>query len=497
MGQEYQENQNKQIELFPFDPIVVIWDVLKRWYLILAVAILAGMAAFVGTELTYRPNYTTTTTFVVSAERNSATVYQNLSATSSLASVFSEVLNSSILRESILKDVGIASFDGSIQATAVAETNLITVQVTGSDPRTTFLVTRSIIENHDVVSYQVMGDTILEVLQKPAVPISPSNPMEARGNMKKAVLLSAAAMCVLLGVHSFLRDTVRSKKETEEKTGERVLCELHHEWKRQDLKDFFKRRKGGILITNPATSFAYVEMIRKLRRQVEQHMPEDGRVLLVTSVLENEGKSTIAVNLALSLAQKYKKVLLIDGDFRRPSCGKILEQAGRGASTSDVVHGRASLDQAAVPCARMERLHVLLEFGKQPDTAVEMSGSEGMAALLRKAREVYDFVIIDTAPMAVGADAECMAELVDASLLVARQNVAAASAINQELDVLHEASSKMLGVVLNNVYTPALSEASSYGYGDGYGYGYSRYGKYGAYHRMDADVDEVGKKHGV
>lgn len=88
MAQENRDNQIEQIELFSFDPIVVVLDVLKRWYLVLAAVLLVGMVVYVGTELTYEPKYTTTTTFVVTMRNSSSTVYQNLSATTNLATVF-------------------------------------------------------------------------------------------------------------------------------------------------------------------------------------------------------------------------------------------------------------------------------------------------------------------------------------------------------------------------------------------------------------------------
>ena len=371
------------------------------------------------------------------------------------------------------------AFDGTIQASAVEETNLITMNVTGHDPRDTFLVTRSIIENHSVVSYQILGDTILEVLQEPTVPMAPANPPAPWHRMEQAALISAAAMCALLAIRSFLRDTVRSKQEAEEKLGQRVLGELRHERKHQSFRALLRGEKASILITNPATSFSYVERIRKLRRQVEQRLPSDGSVLMVTSVLENEGKSTLAVNLALSLAQKHEKVLLIDGDLRRPSCHKVLEQAWRGAGTAAVAAETASLEDTAVPCGKRKTLHLLLE-SQSAKASTDLLGSDGMRRLVEDARRQYDLVVIDTPPMAAGADAECIAELADAALLVVRQNAATADLLLHGLEVLQGAHAKFLGLVLNNVSAP-LSEAGSYGYGYGTGYGYGNYGKYGHY----------------
>lgn len=480
MAQENRDNQIEQIELFSFDPIVVVLDVLKRWYLVLAAVLLVGMVVYVGTELTYEPKYTTTTTFVVTMRNSSSTVYQNLSATTNLATVFSEILNSSILRKAVLEDLGLSSFAGSISAAAVKDINLLTLNVTGADPRTTFLVTQSIIDNHHRVTYQVMGDIILEVLQEPIVPTAPTNPLNPVGNMKKAMILVGAAMCVLLGVLSFIRDAVRSKQEAEKKLDCRILGELHHERKVKNLNMLFKRKKSSILITSPSTSFSFAERVRKLRRRIEQHMPEGGKTILVTSVLENEGKSTVAVNLALSLAQKHKKVLLIDCDLRKPACYKILEQDWRNASTSDVANGKAELLDCVAVYGQEKALSLLLER-KSVKNSAEIISSAGMAKLVMDARENFDYVIIDTPPMAVAPDAEGLLELVDASVLVVRQNAAPTKMLNSALDTLHSVEAKLLGCVLNNMTSSVLTDQSSYGYGYSYSYGYGSYGKYGRY----------------
>lgn len=475
--QENRENRTEQIDLLSFDPVTIVRDVLKRWYLIVIAAVLAGMAAYVISDLRYVPAYTTTTTFVVSARGSSTSVYQNLSATTNLTTVFSEVLNSSLLRATVLEKLGMSSFDGTISASAIAETNLLTLRITASDPRTAFLVTRAVIENHQVVSYQVLGDTILEVLQSPTVPVAPTNPVTSVHNMKRAACYAAAAMCVLLAALSYMRDTVRSKREAEKKLECHVLGEIRHERKYKTLGTLLKRAKTSILITNPATSFLFVETIRKLRRRVEQRMPEDGKVLMVTSVMENEGKSTVAVNLALALAQKGKRVLLLDCDLRKPACCKILDYPWHGPGTTDVAGGAAELAEAVVQMENTGLCLLLEQRGSR--SSIEVSGSEGMEALIKNAREGYDYVVMDTPPMSAAPDAECMMELADASLLVVQQNVATADMINSASATLRGARAKLLGCVVNNVYRLFLTQGGGYGYGAGYGYG--RYGKYGGY----------------
>ena len=483
MAAEHMTEQDPQAELLQFDPLVVIRSVLRRWYLIVVLAILAAQGAFTAAEITYQPEYTCTTTFVVTMQGSSSSVFQNLSAASTLATTFSEVLNSSILRTTVLNALDMRSFDGKISAAVVDETNLLTMKVTASDPRTAFLVSKAVIAHHGEVSGQVMGDIILEVLQQPHVPSAPSNPMPAAANAKKAALVTAAAVCALLIAAAILRDTVRSSWEARQKLDCRVLAEIRHERKYKTFLSWLRHRKAGILMNNPVTSFSYTETIRSLRRRVEQHMPEGGRVLMITSALENEGKSTVAVNLALAFAQKRKRVLLIDGDLRKPACHKIIGCRKWRSTTGDVLRGAVPLEEAVVSYVRSPSLQFLLERRSSPNAA-ELAAGSAMARLIAQARERYDVVILDTPPMSAGPDAECLMELCDASLLVIRQDQARTKALLNALDVLQEAHSKLLGCVLNDCYLSLLSEQGNYGYGYGrYGYGshYGQYGKYGKY----------------
>ena len=211
----------------------------------------------------------------------------------------------------------------------------------------------------------------------------------------------------------------------------------------------------------------------------------------------------MAVNLALSFAQKQKKVLLIDGDLRQPSCYKVLHQDWKGGGICEVMAGEIGLMDAVEEYKSMNHLSLLLETRERKGTS-ELVSSDGMERLLEEARTQFDYIIVDTPPMSVGSDAEGLAELVDASILVVRQNTASARSLNEALDILHMAKSELLGCVLNNVYTSVLSDMNSYGYGYGYGYGhyghyghYGRYGKYGSYYRAEESGEKGGGKHGA
>ena len=492
--EEQKEFRTKETSLFSFEPTVVVQDVARHWLVVLIIALVIGVAAYILTDMSYTPIYQTSATLVVTTRGSSATVYNNLSSTTSLAAVFDEVLNSSVFRRIIQQEAGINGFSGQISASAVADTNLLMVSVSDSNPRTAFLMIRAILENHQSLTEQIVGEVVLEVLQAPSVPSYPSNSVNPASTMKKAMILSAAAACAVLAWISITRDAVRSDTEARNKLDCQYMGQVPHERKYKTLLSFLRHRKTSVLISNPLTSFRFVETISKLRRRIERRMG-DRKVLMITSLLENEGKSTVAVNLAMALAKKKRKVLLIDCDLHKPACTTLLEHKWSGFGVRDVLNGQAE-PKDAITVEGSSGLYMMLEKKGGRDSG-DLVASENMRNLLDWARSEFDVVILDLPPISAVTDAVAMADLADCSLLVVRQNAALAPALNKAIASLERGKAKMLGCVLNNVYeTTLFSGQGNGGYGYGYGkYGrYGKYGHYGHYGRYGAyDTNETGK----
>lgn len=460
-------------QLFPFDPIILVRDVLKRWTAILLIALTMGVAAYILTDVRYEPQYQSRVTFVVTSRSGTSNVYNNLTSTTEMASVFSELINSSMMRKNIMEETDVKSFDGTISAVVVPETNLLNMTVTAGDPRTAFVVTQAIIDHHEKLTYQVVDNVSLEVLKGPEVPRSPMNWADARGAMKKMGVLAAIASCALFAGIFFLRDLVRSGQEVRKKLDCNYLGEIPHEEKYKTLLSRIRRRKTGILVVNPVTSFRFVETMRKLAHRVEQHMDE-GKVLMVTSLKENEGKSTVTANLALTMARK-SRVLMVECDLRKPSCAILMETKAPMIGTQAVLTDPERAPEAVVRYKKTN-LYMILEkrgFGNSGD----LLSSQNMVRLMEWARKEFDYVILDLPPMNVVSDAETVTNVADAALMVVRQNVSKAAAINRAIGNLENGKAKLLGCVLNDVRSSFLSS--------GQGYRYGGYGGYGQYHNYD------------
>lgn len=464
-------------------PLLLLRELLRKFWVVVLAAIIVGSFTYIGASYMYTPKYQTVTTFVVSVRNGDSSVYSNLNAAKSMANAFSEVLNSDVMRKRISTELGTA-INGTITANVIEETNLLEMRVTSSSPRQTYLITKATLNNYSELAETVLNNITLDVLQQPVIPTAPTNPNRAGHTAKIGALLAAAAAAALICVKAYLRDTVKSISEVESKLDTKLLAAVYHERKYKTLREALNKKKKSIVIINPTTGFSFVETYKKLRTRIEYLMRKNKcKVLMVTSVAENEGKSTAAVNIALAMNRKRKSVLLVDADMKKPSLHKILEyQDAEYASITDYLAGKATLGQTLMT-DKKRQLGLLL--GKNgTDNSTELIKSDNMAELIDQAKRNVDMVIIDTPPMAVSPDAECIAELADAAILVVRQDWTPTRIINDAIDAINSTNTVLLGCLFNNVYLADINEHYNYGGSGKYGYvknGYGKkgYGKYG------------------
>ena len=248
-------------------------------------------------------------------------VYDNESSAQVMAEHFEQILNSSILQKKVAEEIHLADFAGSASAEAVEGTNLINLAVTAASPELCFKLMQSILKNYSLVSDYMTGNAILEILKAPKVPLTPDQPFERRNIMIKAFLAAAACWVLIFGGLSWLKDTIRTEEDIEQKLEARCLGTLWHERNR--------KKRTDIRIDDPLISFRYMESLQKLTQHVQKKMEErKAQTLLVTSVLEKEGRSTVAENLALALSMRKEKVFLLNADFRKQNASWLADEEG-------------------------------------------------------------------------------------------------------------------------------------------------------------------------
>ncbi len=221
------------------------------------------------------------------------------------------------------------------------------------------------------------------------------------------------------------------------------------------LRDADDRTIPNLVVCAETTSLsseAYHMLRNNLKFLDSDHPP---RVIVVTSSVPREGKSTVASNLAASIAQTGKRVLLVDADLHHPIQHWIWDLPNRNG-LSNVLVGQASLKEAIVKVT--PNLRVLLA-GVLPPNPAALLDSQRMTILLQKFKTQCDYVILDTPALSGGASASIVGKMADGLLLVVRPKVADSASVNYAKTLIEQSQQRVLGLVVNS----ALSHYEPYG----------------------------------
>ena len=426
---------------------------LKNLWVIAAICISALLCYTSVSQLTYTPTYTSTATLMVSA-KDSTSAYNSLTTTQSMASVFVEVFQSNVLREKIQEQMPQQQFDGTINTTTIPETNLLIVTITSKAPDTSFQALNLLVDNYSSISDYVFSNAHLEVIKDPVVPVSPSNPLNVKSGYPMVVLITGVLSAAMIVALYLLHDTVKTPKAARRKLDARLLRTINHEQKNKSFRAKLRRKNMAPLITSTLIKKNFIEDNLSLCSTVEYHARKrKQQVILVGSVGENEGKSTIAANLALSLVEKGRRVVLLDCDFRKPSLHKIFEQPQEKEHT--LTSYLLQEDPDPTPYLVESKKHSLLlgishNAGK---SITKLLNNGRLPALLQQLRTRADYIILDTPPMLAAADTETIAAMVDTAILVVRADFMPTGSINTGLDRLRKSAPDVCGFVLNNYHT--------------------------------------------
>lgn len=232
-------------------------------------------------------------------------------------------------------------------------------------------------------------------------------------------------------------------------------------------------------ILTDKSGFFLREAYKTLRTNVNFSLAdkEGCQVILVTSAMQSEGKSLTALNLAISLAQTDKKVLIIDCDLRRPKLGRLLNVSA-GTGLSNLLVDAAYMDVTIL--AHEKHGIDLILAGDIPPNPSELLSSVRMQKLLDALKERYDYIILDSPPVNMVIDAVVLSPRTDGVLFVVRAGSSERGAVLHAVEQLEYAKAKVLGFVFNGVTAENGSGYGKYRYRQYGRYGYRKYG-YGKY----------------
>jgi succinoglycan biosynthesis transport protein ExoP len=330
---------------------------------------------------------------------------------------------------------------------------------------------------------------IVDVARVPTAPIEPNIPR----NLLFAFMLGLTSGVGLAFLLEGLDNTVRTTEQAQMISGLPPLGMIPMGSRSAREGADSKRlviatsKEAVELVTQVRPQSQMAESYRALRTSLLlSNLGAPPKVIMITSALPQEGKTTTSINCAVVLAQKGIRVLLIDADLRRPSIHKTLGMGPR-SGLSNVLTGSATLQQTITRSPVLPNLFIL-PAGTPPPNPAELLASANMRDVLEELRAQYDHIVVDTPPTLSVTDAVVLSPRADAIVLVIRSGQTTKHALRRSRDVLLQVNAKVSGVLLNAV---DLTSPDYYYY-------YEYKSKYSRYYRDDeshGDDDEGGVEH--
>lgn len=470
--------ENTSIKLSDISPGCLVRDVLHNIWMVIFAVIIGAMGSFLYLRYFHQPEYTASMTYAVTSKKTeSYYTSSNLKSAKEVAAVLSELIESDVITREVRKTSDkLSGFDGKFTAVNYEESNFINVSAVSSTPEDSFRALLALVDIFPSLSDYISDTSVIQVIRNPSISSFPSNYLDKSRICMISSLACGAAVVAAICFFSVLRGCVQTRDGARHLLDSPVLGVISHEKKKRTLRSFFGKSKTGLQIFSPTTSFTYTEQINSICAQLEHERITSGRkVIMITGVGENEGKSTVAANIAAALALKGLNVAIVDADLRKPSLNLFFDRSYTAEIPLNELLSHPLTKESVFKCIqRHDKLGLYMLFSYKPDArCTELISGKNMNLLLRKIR-IMDYVILDTPPMGMFTDAEALTQFADASVLVVRQNYTPACDINDAIDSLRAGNAEYLGCILNDMRaTPSLG---SYAYGKKYGYGYG-YGK--------------------
>lgn len=470
-----EKNQEVEIDLKRLAGLL-----LNKAWLIGLVAVACAVLVFMGTWLFVTPKYQSTIMFYINNSVNptgGTITSSDMSAARGLVQSYAIILST---RETLNEVIDCADLNrsytelqGMVKAEAVDDTEILKVVITGTDPAEVEAIADAITYVLPERSSNIIDGSSVKIVTGASLPTAPSSPNYSQSALI-GFLLGFLAVVAVIVLRDVLDSTIRGEEDVSRASEHPILAavpDMEGQSKNSRYAGYSKMDKTKLaankpLVTvGPNISFSAAEAYKLLRTKL-LFCFADGhscRVVGVTSSLAGEGKSLTAVNLAYSMAQLGKRVLLIDCDMRRPSAADKLP-IKKTPGLSEYLSGQTRAETLIQLCGIPDdesAFHVI-SAGRTPPNPMELLSSKKMEKTLAQLRENYDYIMLDLPPVGEVGDSLVVSALVDGMLLVVRQNYCDRVSLNNTVRQLAFANCKVLGTVFNGSGEPAKGRYYKY-----------------------------------
>ena len=452
-------------DIIDIDPVLILKRVLKYVWVILTVGIVFGIAAYMWSTIMVVPKYKSSTkVYALNNEKKLAT--QDFQISNYLLKDYKEIILSSKVLERVIDKNGIkmnlVELRSKIEVKIPQDTRILTITVEDTDAKRAADIANAVRDEAFEEIKEITKEESAKILEPAQESKSPSSP-----DIRKNTIMAAAIGILLsLGIvvlKEVLDDRVKKQEDIEEglRNGSFRNSSINKNNKEGGSKIM---KEKMTVIGNRVVHNKVEEYYNKIRTNIQFSGPNI-KVIVITSVQENEGKSLVSLNLAISFAKLEKRVLLLDADIRNSVMAARIKFNRKIEGFTSYLSGQTRIEDNIYE-TEIENLHII-PSGKYSPNPTNLLQNNRVDLALEVFREFYDIIIIDTAPIGLVIDAALLAQKADASILVVESGRTPKKLVRKAKRDLEQTNTKFLGVILNKVNEKEL------GYGD-----------YGAYRKL-------------
>jgi capsular exopolysaccharide synthesis family protein len=421
----------------------------ERWKLV-ALFVVAATALAVGITIITPKQYVATAQVLVASNGSVDPLAQAQAAAfvQTQVQTYASVVGSPEVLHAVQKDlnlqIGDKALQGKITATAPAAQSIVELHVKDGSPAQAAAIANSAarafvsaVEGYSTSTGAATPSVHLFVTDPASAPTSPATPKPVL-NITLGVFLGLLVGAALAVARDILDNRIKDPEALSKASGAASMGVIVDDPKTQ----------RHTIATRAGTRNLRAENYRQLRANLQfANVDDHPRVIAVTSSIPSEGKTTVAINLASTLAEAGFSVCLVDADLRRPTVAKVLGLLSPVGLTSVLIH-QIELSEAMQNAGSS---FYVLTSGPTPPNPSEVLASSYVRDVIRSLLDKVDYVVVDTAPLLPVADGSEVAALADGTLLVARHGLTTDTHVKRAVDTLAQVDAKLLGVVLNRV----------------------------------------------
>ena len=456
--------------------LLMYWRMIMQNKFIVASLILLGILGSYFLYSLEKPNYQAQSQVFVSTPANALDI-SSLASGSNFSQQrvksYAQIINSPVTLTRVISDLGLEmtpeQLSSAISAVAPVDTVLISISVKNRDPNLAAEIANATADQFGLVVSELEMRSIdietpikVSTVRRAVAPTEPISPKKSI-YLLLGLLFGTSSGIAVASIRRLLDNTI---KDEDDLHGLPLLGAIGY--------DSTAGEKP--LISKLSRYSVRTEAFRTLRTNIKYVIPSiPAKVIAVTSALPNEGKSTSALNLAISISQGGNKVVLIEGDMRRPTVSTYMELDTKKLGLSHLLGLEKKLTLSVIQ-SQLEKTNVIgmdvICAGKVPSNPSELLGSKAFSVLVDELRAKYDYVIVDCPPLLPVTDAAVISTVSDGVLLIVHAGKTRKPEFLGSRAAIESVGSRILGVVLNKI----PEDRKSYNYG--YRYGYSKgYGK--------------------